>query len=336
MARISALRGASASSHANARLEPAPAPRAPCRRSREVAARTLTNRIDVQRNPAAMARREVSTRSSITALAALLALWAGGCARAPPERAAKADALEDAGVAPPTAAGPAAALPPLESTPAILPLAAVGFPDAVVSVPTGARSARPIVVAAHGLWDPPEGLCDNWRWIVGSRAWVLCPRGEPMPDKTFRYRSGPALASEIDAGARALKERYPGYVDDVPMLFAGFSLGAILGAWVVVHDPARYPWAILTEGGEDRFNAANARAYARGGGRRVLFACGLAFRVATARRAARTLEVAGVGARVVLGRLPDAGEFIHWYNGPVAEETRAQLPWILEDDPRWR
>jgi hypothetical protein len=37
----------------------------------------------------------------------------------------------------------------------------------------------------------------------------------------------------------------------------------------------------------------------------------------------------------VLGKLPDAGEFIHWYNGPVAEEIRAQLEWLLEGDARW-
>lgn len=54
-----------------------------------------------------------------------------------------------------------------------------------------------------------------------------------------------------------------------------------------------------------------------------------------AQRAASTLERAGVGARVVLAKLPDAGQFIHWYNGPVAEETRAQEPWLLEGDPRW-
>jgi pimeloyl-ACP methyl ester carboxylesterase len=224
----------------------------------------------------------------------------------------------------------------LESTPPIVPLAVPGFPDAVVSVPIGATSPRPIVVATHGMWDFPEGLCDNWRWIVGNRAWVLCPRGDPMPDKTFRYRSGPSLASEIDAGVKALAARYPDYVDDGPMLYTGFSLGAILGAWIITHDPERYPRAVLIEGGEDRFSPAVASKYARGGGRRVLFACGLKARVASATQAARTLEHAGVGARVVLGKLLEKGEFIHWYNGPVAEETKAQLEWLFEGDARWR
>ena len=122
-----------------------------------------------------------------------------------------------------------------------------------------------------------------------------------MPDKTHRYRSGPALAREIDAG-----------------------LGAL-----------RYPRAVLTEGGEDRFTADQAARYARGGGQRVLFACGLRARVPAAERAAAILNRAGVPSRVILGKLPDTGQFIHWYNGPVASETQAQLDWLLEGDRRW-
>jgi hypothetical protein len=289
------------------------------------------------------ARRGCARQTAI-AIAGVVALASASCRRVRELDPIRAD---DAGPNVPPAASEtevgggtelqptSAPLEPLESTPAIVPLGVPGMPEAVLSVPIGATGPRPVVVATHGLWDFPEGLCDNWRWIVGNRAWVLCPRGEMRPDKTFRYRSGPALAREIDEGVRALEERYPGYVDPGPRLYTGFSLGAILGAWIIKHDPEHYPRAILTEGGEDKFDAASAAAYARGGGQRVLFACGLAFRVAGATRAAKVLEHAGVPSRVVLGKLPDAGQFIHWYNGPVAEETREQLPWLLEGDGRW-
>src|SRR6185312_13429192 len=140
-----------------------------------------------------------------------------------------------------------AKLAALASAPPLVPLEVAGFLDAVISVPLGARAPRPVLVATHGLWDFPEGLCDNWRWIVGDRAWVLCPRGTAMPDKTFRYLNGPALAKEIDAGVRALEERYPGYVDGKARIYTGFSLGAILGVWVIAHDPAKYPRAVLIE-----------------------------------------------------------------------------------------
>jgi hypothetical protein len=240
------------------------------------------------------------------------------------------------GVAPADSPAPApSGFPPLRSDPPILPLPVPGFPDAVVSVPQGATSAKPVVVATHGLWDFPEGLCDDQRWIFGDRVWVICPRGKPMPDKTFRYESADALSREIDADVEALAARYPGYVDASAMLYTGFSLGAILGVSIITRAPARFPRAVLIEGGEDRWSAALAARYARGGGRRVLLACGRRFRVPGARRAAEILERAGIEARVFLGKLPDTGEFIHWYNGPIAEETRAQQPWLFEGDPRW-
>jgi hypothetical protein len=225
---------------------------------------------------------------------------------------------------------------PFEDGTELVTLPVPGFGDAVVAVPSGAATHRPVVVATHGLRDPPDGVCDTWRSIVLARAWVLCPRGEDVPGNAFLFRDGPTLEKEIDAGLEALAQRYPGYVDRGPMLYTGFSRGAILGVWVITHDPARYPLAVLTEGGEDRFDAANAAAYGRGGGKRVLFACGLKPRVAPATRAAGFLERAGVQARVVLGKLPNTGQFMHGYDGPVAEETMGQLDWLLEGDDRWR
>lgn len=228
-----------------------------------------------------------------------------------------------------------AVLPPLQSNPAIVALPVEGFADAVVSVPLAATGPRPVVVATHGKWDPPEGLCDDQRWIFHDRAWVICPRGKAAGDGTFRFTNADWLSREIDADVAALEAKYPGYVDASGMLYTGFSLGAILGPAIIARDPARFPAAVLIEGGEDRWTPALAAKYAKGGGHHVLFACGLKFRVPRAQRAAVTLEHAGVDAHVVLGKLPETGQFIHWYNGPIAEETRAQLPWLLEGDPRW-
>jgi hypothetical protein len=226
-------------------------------------------------------------------------------------------------------------LPPLKSDPPIVPLAVEGAPEAVISIPLGATAPKPVVVATHGAWDAPEGLCDDQRFIFHDRAWVVCPRGRPMPDKTFRYDSSASIAREIDADLRALSARYPGYVDTSGVLYTGFSLGAILGVGVIVDDPARFPRAVLIEGGEDKWSPGLAAKFARGGGKRVVFACGLRGRVPAAQTAASMLGRAGVEAHVVLGKLPDAGQFIHWYNGPIAEETRAQLPWLFDGDARW-
>jgi hypothetical protein len=57
--------------------------------------------------------------------------------------------------------------------------------------------------------------------------------------------------------------------------------------------------------------------------------------VGSATVAAKLLTRAGVPSRVVLGKLPTTGQFIHWYNGPVADEEKAQLDWMFEGDARW-
>lgn len=258
-----------------------------------------------------------------------------GCERSPHTVSSEAAPPAVASTSAETDGAFEAGLPPLAAGPPIVPLTVEGFPDAVISIPLGATSPRPIVVATHGMWDFPEGMCDDQRWIFHDRAWVVCPRGRPVAGGTFRYDSADALASEILADVRALVARYPGYVDDDAMLYTGFSLGAILGATIVARDPARFPRAVLIEGGEDKWTAASAAAYARGGGQRVLFACGLRGRYLVAQGTAAMLQRAGLGARAELGKLPDAGQFIHWYNGPIAELTRDALPWLLEGDRRW-
>ena len=241
-------------------------------------------------------------RGSVCLVGAMLL---GGCGHASPAPQDPSPPTSTASSASVAEAAPEPGLPPLGSDPPIVPLPVEGFPDAVVSIPLGATSPKPVVVATHGMWDFPEGLCDDQRFIFHDRAWVICPRGRPMPDKTFRYDSADSLAREIDADVRALATRYPGYVDDGPMLYTGFSLGAILGVAIVTREPARFPRAVLIEGGEDRWTPALAAKYARGGGQRVLFACGLKGRVPSAQQAAATLTRAGVGARAVLGKLPD-------------------------------
>jgi hypothetical protein len=279
------------------------------------------------------ADREPEERSrGLVILYAFGVLACGHRPSAPPEDSPSASApAAPAGITDTSSPG----LPALQSEPPIVPLVVDGFPDAVISVPLGATSPRPVVVATHGMWDFPEGLCDDQRWIFHDRAWVVCPRGRPLADKTFRYDSAESLRREIDADVHALVARYPGYVDAQAMLYTGFSLGAILGVPIITRDPARFPRAVLIEGGEDKWSPALAARYAKGGGQRVLFACGLRGRVPGAQQAAAMLGRAGVDAHAVLGKLPDAGQFIHWYNGPIAEETRAAERWLFEGDGRW-
>jgi pimeloyl-ACP methyl ester carboxylesterase len=206
-----------------------------------------------------------------------------------------------------------------------------GHGDAVVSLPRGALGKRPVVIATHGNYDRPEWQCMVWREIVGDSAFILCPRGVSRPDSPsredirFTYSSNQALEQELDAALAALRERFAGYVDDSAPLYTGFSLGAIMGVSIAARAPSRYRRLVLIEGGHDKWTPEAAKAFAAGGGERVLFVCSQAYCANDARRASARLDKAGVATKVVRG--PDVG---HRYDGPTAAETKKALPWVLE------
>jgi predicted esterase len=258
-----------------------------------------------------------------------------GASAAGPE----AFASEQAAAPPPSAEPPGPpepALPPALTSPGpFASLNVAGYGAAVVSLPLGARGRRPVLLATHGNYDRPEWQCEVWRGIVGNRAFVLCPRGvarsdSPSPsDVRFTYQTARALEAEIDAAFEALKAGYADHVDDGPVVYTGFSLGAIMGSSIVARSPARYPRAVLIEGGYGAWQQ-RAKAFAKGGGRRVLFGCGQEACRASAKQAAGPLEAAGVGTTVVLAK----GQG-HRYDGPVAEQVKGAFDWAVEGDARW-
>jgi dienelactone hydrolase len=225
--------------------------------------------------------------------------------------------------------------PHLESAP-LLSLAVAGFGDAIVSVPVGTTRKRPVLVAVHGNYDRPEWQCQVWRAIVGDRGFVLCPRGVPRKDSPseddirFTFESGVKVAAELDADRAALVARFPDWVDDGPIVYTGFSLGAITGVAYLLRDPAAAPRAVLTEGSHDRWTFAAAQTFASKGGQRVLFACGQPSCVSISRSVAKLLNAKKVESRVVHGE--GVG---HGYDGKVADAIASELEWLLEGDPRW-
>ncbi|UQA56891.1 hypothetical protein [Polyangium aurulentum] len=253
-------------------------------------------------------------------------------AAAPQASPEKAPARATTAAAAPPSPPPAPPRPPPLAAPEPLVLLEVqGHGDAVVSLPRGADGKRRVVIATHGNYDRPEWQCAVWREIVGDSAFVLCPRGVPRPDSPsaddirFTYGSNQALEREIDAALEALRERFAGYVDDSAPLYTGFSLGAIMGVSIAARAPSRYRRLVLIEGGHDKWTQETAKAFAAGGGERVLFVCSQSYCANDARRAAARLEKAGVATRVVRG--PEAG---HRYDGPIAAETKKALPWVVE------
>jgi len=210
---------------------------------------------------------------------------------------------------------------------------------AVVSLPLGATSRRPVLVAAHGAGDRPEWQCHVWRGIVGDRGFVLCPRGFPTnpyvpPEHTgYFYTTHHALAREIALAFEALVKRFPDHVDPNAPIFTGFSQGAIMGALVLPRHQVRFARAALVEGGYGFFHEWNihaAQTWTNRGGLRVLLACGRVRCVEQATPTAYYMKRGGLTARIL--HAPGAG---HSYGGSMEVAVRDAFGWLVEGDPRW-
>lgn len=232
-------------------------------------------------------------------------------------------------------------LPPLEAPSAVTSVTSRGFGEAVVVVPVGITRPAPVIVAVIGIGDTPEEQCSAWRELAAHRAFVLCPRGLPRfvqeeedeaPKQAGFYHTDVSfLESEILAGLASLKSRFRDHVADREVIYAGFSRGAFLGAGLAAKDPRKYRRLVLIEGGQSPWTEASAAAFARGGGERVLFACGQPSCVDDAEAASALLRRQGVDTRVVHGQ----GEG-HGYRREVKDEVRRAFDWVTEGDPTWR
>lgn len=235
----------------------------------------------------------------------------------------------------PDAAPAKPALTPLAGTEPLVSLDVEGHAPAIVALPLGATEPRPLVVAMHGNFDRPEWQCEVWRDVTGGYPFVLCPRGMARNDvpksmDRWTYAGGKPAEQELFAGIEALGAKYAEYIAPGPVVFIGFSLGAIIGAGLVRRHGERFPRVVLIEGGNESWSRANAAKYAEAGGQRVLFACGQVGCKHLGRNAARVLEAAKVSTQVVFG-----GNIGHTYDAQVADAVAAQWSWLVEGDERW-
>jgi hypothetical protein len=303
----------------------------PRQRRRVVLLFALAASCTTAQTPEAVGARNPSASSPTPAAATSTSALA---ARATPTNDSQSSPLaEPLQAASPSLSAPR--LPPLSTATDLVPLAVPGFRDAIVSVPTRATEPCPVVLALHGNFDRPEWQCEVWRGITRARAFVVCPRGIPRPDAPksldrWTYGKGTEVRAEIDAALVALQARFAGYVAEGPILYAGFSLGAIHGVGIVAGNAERHPRAVLIEGGHDGWTPARAKSFAAAGGQRVLFACGQRACKTGAAAARKTLEREGVATELVFG-----GEVGHTYDGPVAAEIARVFSWVVADDPRF-
>lgn len=236
-----------------------------------------------------------------------------------------------AAVAPAAAPSAAAAtgLAPLTGKEPFVTLPVAGFGDAVVSLPLGATEPRAIALALHGNFDRPEWQCQVWRGITQGGVFVLCPRGvarTDVPRELDRWEWG-SLAktrAEVLAALGALRARYPEHAAPGPIVFTGFSLGAILGARLLEDRELDIGAAVLVEGGYKGWTTAKAEKL-KPTLRRVLFACGQTdCRNAYRYQLGPLLEKAELSGAMVAD--VKAG---HTYDGPVAALIAQEWPALL-------
>jgi predicted esterase len=210
-----------------------------------------------------------------------------------------------------------------------------GFGAAIVSVPLGATTPRPVVLALHGNYDRPEWQCEVWREITDGFPWVLCPRGVPRQDAprnadrwTFADLVG--FEKELLAGLEALKHAHAPYVDLERPIFTGFSLGAILGVHLLKKRDSPFERAVLIEGGYRGWGVAGARAFADRGGKKLLIGCGQTACVHAGRQLERLFANQSASVEVVSG-----GNVGHTYAAEVQEAVATRWAWLVQGDPRY-
>jgi hypothetical protein len=261
-----------------------------------------------------------------------LALGVGGCrdeAGSPVQPSARQSAMP----APSSATAPAPGLSPLGGAEWLERLPVAGFADARVSVPLGATEARPVMIGAHGKGDRPEWACGEWRGVTHAHPFIVCPHGSPRdagPGAGLSFADAETTLREIRGGIAAVRARFGVHVADGPVVYAGFSLGAIVGARMALAEPALFPFLVLAEGGHAVWTAESVARFAAGGGRGVLFVCSTAACEVAATPLLARFRSAGVEAQLV-----SAGRIGHVVDDRVVEAIRPGFRWLVRDVPEY-
>jgi pimeloyl-ACP methyl ester carboxylesterase len=208
-----------------------------------------------------------------------------------------------------------------------------GFEPALVSVPEPRGAREPVLVAVHGAGDGPEWECRAWREFLGERGVILCPAGKPLGGNYGGHYHPDHFALEklVVASVAALESAFGDALADGPMVYAAYSQGATMGALMIVGHADRFSRLILVEGGFSEWNVARGVEFRKGGGQRVLFACGTNHCRKKAERSVEWLQKAGLESRLETD--VRAG---HTYGGQVGVLLSRTFDWVVSGDDRWQ
>lgn len=272
------------------------------------------------------------TSSTRTLFLTLLCVALGACRRASPQHVehGPADARADGGAV--TEQVPK--LPPLHADSWRIELPVPGFSPAVVSVPLGARTPRPLVIALHGHADRGDWQCGTWTGITGGHAFILCPQGRKLPAsgavERYTYAGSAETERELRAALKALKSRFGEHVAAGSVILAGYSLGASHAARIARQEPNYFSRLVLIEGAYGQWSAGDAAIFAKGGGQKLMMVCAQTACANGAERAVLFTKRARADAELVF-----PGQLGHLFDGRVASAIKTRLPWLVAGDERW-
>jgi len=262
----------------------------------------------------------------------IAALTSAACRRspAPAQDAGAAEARADAGAA----LRATRRLPPLHAESWRIELPVGNFNPAVVSVPLGAQSPRPIVIALHGYADRADWQCGTWTGITRAHAFVLCPQGSKLPAsggiERYSYGSATQTEQELRAALKALKARFGEHVAAGPVILAGYSLGATHAVRIARLEPSYFSRLVLVEGAAGQWSAGDAAIFAKGGGQKLMVVCAQTSCANAGKRAVLFTERARAEAELVF-----PGPLGHLFDGRVAHAIKERMPWLVQGDERW-
>ena len=152
------------------------------------------------------------------------------------------------------------------------------FEPATVSVPLGARWARPVVIAIHGRSDTAAASCAAWSTITAGDCFVLCPSlraaGANEADASPADRTSiECLADELREGIVALRKRYGRYVARNEVALAGFDGGAERAIPIALQNPSVFSVLWLVNGGLKEWSSALSTTYLQRGGKLLGLVC---------------------------------------------------------------
>jgi pimeloyl-ACP methyl ester carboxylesterase len=217
------------------------------------------------------------------------------------------------------------------------------FPDALelvdggehlgfVAVPLGAREPRPIVIALHGGSEKPEVACARWPGVLDRYAFVVCPRGFGGNDRRLGWHSPTDTSARIARAVAAAKRTFGAWIKDTSsFILVGFSMGGTQVARVAYREPQRYRRILIGDSAyEPRPALTFARAWAQGGGERVVFLCTTSGCEPSQRAAARK-----VAKENRLARLNISATQVHGLSERAVESLRRDWPWLVEGAEGW-